>query len=86
MKQKLYLHCRFADKKSVEIAGCPNVGIEHLGNCYGEAVLESGEVVNRHHSSTLDFLRSDLLRGIYSDDYEVVDLIDEDVKGMGVIR
>ena len=76
---KLFLRCLEADAKAIRIKGCPNVGIEFLGDCYGEAVTESGERINYHTSSTLDWLRSDLMWGVDKDKYEVVDLIDSDV-------
>jgi len=82
IKKRLYLRCETADRKAREIKGCPDVGVEHLGMCYGFAITEDRIKINSHTSSTLDFLRSDLMHGIDKDKYEVIDLIDSDVERM----
>ena len=79
MKAKVYLRCTMADGKSISIKGCPNVGVEFLGMCHGVALDEEGVILGGHCSSTLDWLRSDLLCKFDKDKYDVVDMIDEDV-------
>jgi hypothetical protein len=75
-KEKLYMVCDYVDGKAIVIEGCPNVGVEHLGSCGGRLLREDGTEVGFHHSSTLDFLRSDLRAKVDNpDDYEFVDCL-----------
>jgi len=78
-KPKLFLHCVSADRKAIMISGCPDRGIEFLGDCYGMSLDEQGNKISEHWSSTLDWLRHDLMWKIDKDKYDVVDMIDEDV-------
>lgn len=78
-KPKLFLRCTSTDRRATMINGCLNVGIEHLGNCTGEIRDENGNVVSAHYSSTLGWLRHDLLREIDQDQYDVIDMISQDV-------
>ena len=76
--EKVYMVCDVSDAKARLIKGCPNVGVEHLGNCAGRIVKEDGSMIGCHFSSTLDFLRYDLINKLDNPDaYEIVDLIDE---------
>lgn len=79
-KEKIYLRCLSSDLKATTIKGCVHIGVEHLGMCYGEAVTEGGKVVAQHTSTTLGWLRQDLLFGVDKELYDVIDLIEEDAK------
>jgi len=78
--KKVYLRCTKADGKAISIKGCPDVGVEFLGMCHGVAVDEDGVELGGHCSSTLDWLRSDLLSKFDNTKYDIVDMIDEDVR------
>lgn len=78
--ETIYLICDYSDKKAEMIQGCPNTGVEYLGKCRGRIVKDNGDLIGRHSSSTLDFLRADLLAKL--DDpskYEIIDLIGKDI-------
>jgi hypothetical protein len=78
--EKVYMVCDYADGKAIAIDGTPNVGIEHMGNCVGRILREDGSKIGGHHSSSVGWLRADLLS--YLDDrsnYEVIDLIGQEV-------
>ena len=78
--KKVYLVCDYADSRAISIDGTPNIGIEHLGNCGGRILREDGFEIGHHHSSTIGWLRSDLISKL--DDpskYEIVDLIGKPV-------
>lgn len=83
---RITLTCLKADDKARTTPGMPNVGVEYLGSCIGEARLDDGSVVANHASTTLDFLRSDLRHGVKrwvemhghrEADFEIVDHIPE---------
>jgi hypothetical protein len=79
MKERVYMVMDWADKKATEIKGCPNIGVEYLGNCNGRIIRESGEMIGYHFSSTLDFLRYDLTNKLDNpEEYEIVDLIGQE--------
>lgn len=74
--EKVYMVCDSFDKKASEIEGCPNVGIEYVGTCYGRILREDGTEIGRHVSSSFGWLRHDLKLKL--DDlskYEIIDLI-----------
>ena len=77
---KVYMVCDYTDDKAASISDCPNVGVEHLGNCVGRILREDGSEIGRHHSSSFGFLRSDL-RGKLNNpnEYEIIDLIGQKV-------
>ena len=78
--EKAYLICDYSDDKASSIPGCPNVGIEYLGNCGGRIIRENGELIGEHHSSTFRFLRADLIGKLDdSNNYEIIDLIGKEV-------
>ena len=77
---KVYMVCDNTDEKAAAISGCPNVGVEYLGNCSGRILHEDGAEIGRHHSSSFGFLRMDLKSKLDdSSQYEIVDLIGQDV-------
>ena len=74
--EKVYMVCDYTDEKARSIDGCPNVGVEFLGNCGGRILREDGTIIGQHHSSSFGWLRSDLKRKLDNpDNYEIVDLI-----------
>jgi len=76
MKEKVYMVCDYTNEKAAEIQGCPNIGVEYMGDCGGRIIRENGEVIGRHHSSSYGWLRHDLQRKLDNpENYEVVDLI-----------
>ena len=78
--EKVYMVCDRADDRARKIKGCPNVGVEFLGNCSGRILREDGSEIGRHYSTTFGFLRMDL-RGCLDNPakYEIIDLIDQPV-------
>jgi hypothetical protein len=77
-KECVYLVCDICDPKARAIDGTPDVGVEYMGHCSGRVLHEDGTVIGRHMSSSIGWLRSDLLSKL--DDpkkYEIVDLLDE---------
>ena len=77
---QVYMVCDYTDKKAADISGCPNVGVEYMGNCGGRILREDGSIIGQHHSSSFGWLRSDLESKL--DDpskYEIVDLIGQPV-------
>ena len=79
-RPRVYMVCDWTDEKARSMDGCPNVGIEHLGNCAGRILREDGTLIGSHYSSTFGFLRSDLISKL--DDpgaYEIVDLIGKSI-------
>ena len=78
--EKVYMVCDYTDDKAASISGCPDVGVEYLGNCGGRILREDGSEIGRHHSSSFGFLRSDLKRNLDNpDNYDIVDLIGQKV-------
>lgn len=80
MKEKVYIVCDYTDEKAMSIKGSPNIGVEHMGDCGGRILKEDGAEIGRHHSSSIGWLRKDLLEKL--DDpskYEVIDLIGKNV-------
>lgn len=80
---KFYLLCGRTDEKAKTAGKVSN--IEYGGSCSGRVVLESGEIIGSHSSSSIDWLRSDLsyhieryLRdspGLSLADAEIVDML-----------
>jgi hypothetical protein len=78
--KKAYMVCDYTDEKASSISGCPNIGVEHMGNCGGRILSEYGVEIGLHHSSSFGFLRNDLINKLDNrDDYEIVDLIGKEV-------
>jgi len=81
MKVKVYLICDHADQKASKIKGCPNIGIEHLGSCWGRIIQEDGRFIGSHSSTTIGWLRHDLISKLRNpDDWEIVDCIEDPEK------
>jgi len=80
-KEKVYMVCDYTDDKAASISGCPDIGVEYMGNCGGRILREDGTEIGRHHSSSFGFLRKDLKSKLHGTDgdFEVVDLIGEPV-------
>lgn len=73
---KVYLICDESDNKARTIEGTPNCGVEYLGRCKGRILLEDGTELGRHNSSTIDYLRQDLLSKLGIDHtYKVIDCL-----------
>lgn len=73
---KVYMVCDYADEKAASIAGTPNVGVELMGTCYGRILREDGTEIGRHSSSSIGWLRADLIWKLGDQSkHEIVDLI-----------
>ena len=80
MKEKVYMVCDHTDDKAASISGCPDIGIEYMGNCSGRILREDGTQIGGHWSSSFGWLRSDLRSKLDNpDNYEIVDLIGQPV-------
>ena len=78
--KKVYMVADYWDKKAKSIQGCPDIGVEYMGNCGGRIMHEDGTVIGYHHSSSFGFLRSDLKSKLNKDEeYEIVDLIGKEI-------
>jgi hypothetical protein len=86
--QKVYLVCAWTDEKAKSIKDAPNIGVEFMGHCLGYTILETGEIIGQHHSSSFGWLREDLKskvdcyaqnKNIPRDSFEVIDLIGKDI-------
>lgn len=74
--KKVYMVCDYTDEKAASISGCPNIGVEFMGNCMVRILHEDGTEIGRHHSSSFGFLRNDLRSKLDDQSqYEVIDLI-----------
>ena len=78
--EKVYMVCDYTDDKAASISGCPNIGVEHMGDCGGRILREDGSQIGCHHSSSFGFLRSDLRSKLEDPSkYEIIDLIGKEV-------
>jgi len=78
--EKVYMVCDYSDDKAASISGCPNIGVEYMGNCGGRILREDGTKIGSHHSSSFSFLRSDLRSKLDDpNNYEIIDLIGQEV-------
>lgn len=79
-KERVYLVCDVCDPKARSIDGTPNIGVEYMGHCSGRVLHEDGAVIGQHASSSIGWLRSDLLGKLDDPEkYEIVDLLNEAV-------
>lgn len=77
---KVYLLCDRADDKALAMDDAPECGVDLLGSCTGRIVTEEGEELGRPLSSTIGWLRSDLMSKLEPDHgYEIIDLLREEV-------
>lgn len=75
-KIKVYMVCDYTDDRAAEISGCPNIGVEFMGNCAGRILWEDGTVIGAHYSSSFGWLRNDLKNKLDNPSkYEIIDLI-----------
>lgn len=78
--ENVYLLCDKFDNKAAEIEGCPEIGVEFMGMCFGRIVRDDGSVIGQHTSSSFGWLRNDLIRKLSDPSkYNVVDLIGKPV-------
>ena len=76
-KPKLYMVCDF--RKGNYNQGANNIGIEFMGDCGGRLLDEEGKQLGEHWSSSNGWLRKDLRSKVENpNDYEFIDLIDEE--------
>ncbi len=84
-KEKVYMVCDWHDGNAEGRAW--NIGIEYMGNCTGRILKEDGTKIGSHFSSTLGWLRQDLKRKLDNqDDYEIIDLIGQEVPERFIIH
>ena len=80
---KVFMVCDSTDDKASKITGCPNIGVEFMGHCSGRILYEDGTEIGRHHSSSLGWLRNDLISKLPFAEagigFDVVDLVGEPV-------
>lgn len=77
--KKVYMVCDYSDDRAGRIRDCPDIGVEYMGLCSGRILSESGMVMGSHTSSSIGWLRHDLIAKLDNpDSYLVIDLIDEE--------
>lgn len=76
-KVKVFLVCLHADEKAINIKDAPEMGVEFMGTCFGIAIDDNGKILGQHTSSSLGWLRKDLIAKLENpDNYEIIDLIE----------
>lgn len=75
-KPKAYMVCDYRDGNYNQAAN--NIGVEFMGNCSGRILAEDGTELGSHFSSSYGWLRTDLLSKINLNDWNVIDLIEQE--------